>query len=78
MTGEEAWSLVAPMILFPQPYSSASPQCEEMVEAYVTVHIGTILFDNWVANGKPDAWREKPEKETKKCTKQNSNPATDS
>ena len=62
MTGAEAWSLVAPMILFPQPYNSKSPQCDHMVDAYVTVHIGTILYDNWVANGKPDEWREKPRK----------------
>jgi hypothetical protein len=66
MTGADAWSLVAPMILMPQPYSSDSPQCQDMIEAYVLVHIGTQLYDNWVANGKPDEWRNKPGKEKRK------------
>ena len=64
MTGAEAWSIVAPMIYIPT-YSRDSPQCEAMMDAYVTMCIGSHLYDNWVANGKPKEWQEKPERKKK-------------
>lgn len=59
MTGEEAWKLLAPMLM-PPPYHPDSPVSDTWVEAYVIMNIGTTLFDNWVANGKPREWQEKP------------------
>lgn len=64
MTGEEAWKLLAPWLVSP-PYIKGSPQIEEWMDAYVTLHIGTVLFDNWVANGKPEEWQKKPKKGAK-------------
>ena len=56
MTGSEAWSLVAPMIMVPK-YSPDNPAVDAMTEAYVLVNIGLSLFDSWVDHGKPDEWR---------------------
>lgn len=56
MTGAEAWSLIAPMIYIP-PGKPNSPEAQTMIDAYVLAHIGLMLFDSWVANGKPDSWR---------------------
>lgn len=65
MTGEEAWSLVAPMIFIPNGNPN-TPQAQTMIDAYVTVRIGLTLFDSWVDNGKPDEWRKKPRKGNRK------------
>lgn len=61
MTGEQAWSLIAPMIYMPK-YNPSDPAADAMIEAYVLTHIGLVLYDNWVANGKPSEWQEKPKK----------------
>ena len=65
MTGEEAWSLVAPMIMIPTKYDKNNIACDAMIEAYVLVNIGLTLFDSWVDHGKPDEWR-KDDKRRKK------------
>ena len=63
MTGEQAWSLIAPMIMFSNDVNSESFQT--ISEAYVITFGALQLYDNWVARGKPQEWRV----EIKKCKK---------
>lgn len=60
MTGLETWHLIAPIIAFPLSKESAPEAYDAMIEAYVIANIGTQLYDNWVAHGKPSDWTEKP------------------
>lgn len=62
MTGAEAWAVIAPMIYVPQYSGDRPPQFDTMAEAYVTAYIGLQLYDNWVAHGKPEEWKEKPKR----------------
>ena len=60
MSGSEAWSIIAPMIYLPQ-WEKGKPKPEQfdvMSKAYVTAFIGLQLYDNWVAQGQPEEWRE--------------------
>ena len=61
MTGKEAWQLLAPLLVAPD-YRKDSPTTDKWIEAYVILNIGTTLFDNWVAHGKPEEWQDKPGK----------------
>lgn len=65
MTGQEVWSLIAPLI--PIPHDVNSEAFQTISEAYVITFGALQLYDNWVARGKPQEWRE----DIKKCKKRN-------
>lgn len=56
MTGQQAWAMVAPLIPAPA-YVQGGAQTEAFADAYTTLFIGALLYDNWVANGKPEEWK---------------------
>lgn len=60
MTGQEAWQLIAPMIYIPPNKERYPEAMDSMMECYVLCNVGLKLYDNWVANGRPEEWREKP------------------
>ena len=62
MTGQEVWHLIAPMIFFPLSKEKSPEAYDAMIESYTIAHIGTRLYDNWVANGRPEEWTEKPKR----------------
>lgn len=62
MTGSEVWRLISPMIYTPHDKEKHPDTYDTLVDAYVITFIGLTLFDNWVANGKPEEWKEQPKK----------------